>query len=81
MKHSTENLVASVGGGGGGRLTISPAISPKTWSRSGSQEDGELLSSLFQSSCLDEDDAATISSNNKVALCQNSLKHNFSGLF
>ncbi|XP_046648264.1 rho GTPase-activating protein conundrum-like isoform X2 [Daphnia pulicaria] len=62
MKHSTENLVASVGGGG--RLTISPAISPKTWSRSGSQEDGELLSSLFQSSCLDEDDAATISSNN-----------------
>jgi hypothetical protein len=80
MKHSTENLVASVGGGG--RLTISPAISPKTWSRSGSQEDGELLSSLFQSSCLDEDDAATISSNNnKVVLCQNSLKHNFSGLF
>lgn len=77
MKHSTENLVASVGGG----LTISPAISPKTWSRSGSQEDGELLSSLFQSSCLDEDDAATISSNNKVVLCQNSLEHNFSGLF
>jgi len=51
--------VASVG-----RLTT---ISPKTWSRSGSQEDGELLSSLFQSSCLDQDDAATISSNNKVA--------------
>ena len=51
MKHSTENLL------GGG---------PKTWSRSGSQEDGELLSNLFQSSCLDEDDAANISSNNKV---------------
>lgn len=56
LKTSTENLI-------GEGLTISPAVSPKTWSRSGSQDDGEHLSNRFQSSCLNDDDAATISSN------------------